>query len=229
MNCGIYKIEFPNGEFYIGSSTNLTGRTGKHLRLLGANSHSNEKMQAIYNKHGAPKISFLLVCKRERLLAYEQILIDLLSPRINLSKDATRVEMTPEVRKKISIGQKENFKANPERARAISTRMKIQSSEKKEFYRNIQIKSWSDPEAKRKRIENMKGVKKKRVYWIGRNHSEESKLKISKSKTGIKQSEEAIRNRFVSRAGYRHTEETKEKIRKYWKERRATRDEVRKF
>lgn len=51
-------------------------------------------------------------------------------------------------------------------------------------------------------------------YHLGKNHSEETKNKISESKKGFKHSEETKKKMSESKKGFKHSEETKLKIRK---------------
>ncbi|OQA65513.1 MAG: NUMOD3 motif (2 copies) [Candidatus Diapherotrites archaeon ADurb.Bin253] len=64
-------------------------------------------------------------------------------------------------------------------------------------------------ETKEKIKESMK--RKKETGWI--NHPESTKIKMSEKLKGRKISNETTKKRLESRKGYRHTEETKEKIR----------------
>lgn len=49
----IYKIEFPNGECYIGRTSNHEYiRWGHHLSRCKAGKHSNNRIQSIYDKYG---------------------------------------------------------------------------------------------------------------------------------------------------------------------------------
>lgn len=106
MDCGIYCLTFPNGQFYIGSSCVIKKRTRIHEFDLERGRHPNDRMQKTYNKYQAMECKVLLVCTKGELRFYEQLLIDGLKPQLNLSKNAYRPEMTPEVRAKISASAK---------------------------------------------------------------------------------------------------------------------------
>jgi hypothetical protein len=61
----IYKIEFPNGECYIGqTSKHEYERWGNHINRLSRNKHINSRMQSIYNEYGDEGLVFK-VLKRE--------------------------------------------------------------------------------------------------------------------------------------------------------------------
>jgi hypothetical protein len=61
----LYKIEFPNGECYIGqTSKHEYVRWGSHLSELDRNKHINSRMQDIYDEEGADEWVFK-VLKRE--------------------------------------------------------------------------------------------------------------------------------------------------------------------
>ena len=100
MDCGIYKITFPHGKCYVGSSRNIPIRWVNHRSSLRHGKHCNIKMQRAYAKH-APKgdliFELLLVCREEDLLMYEQAAIDALKPELNISTIAGRIEHTPEM------------------------------------------------------------------------------------------------------------------------------------
>lgn len=104
MNCGIYILESPNGA-YIGSSRRIDRRLYEHKLFLRKGAHINPKLQAAFNKYGDLTGRILLLCREEDLITYEQIAIDAMQPRYNLSRVAGRVDHTPEVRAKISASR----------------------------------------------------------------------------------------------------------------------------
>jgi group I intron endonuclease len=104
VNCGVYILESPNGA-YIGSSKRIDRRLYEHRLFLRKGTHINPKLQSAFNKHGDLSGRVLLLCREEDLILYEQIAIDALRPRYNLSQIAGRVDHTPEVRSKISASR----------------------------------------------------------------------------------------------------------------------------
>ncbi len=79
MNCGIYKItNTVTNKCYIGSSINIRKRFSDHRSYLIRNFHKNKKLQRSWNKHGELSFKFeiIIICSKENLLLYEQIIID---------------------------------------------------------------------------------------------------------------------------------------------------------
>lgn len=88
---GIYKIEAPSGNFYIGSSTNVRKRLNMHKRELRQGLHINSALRNAAAKYGADGLSyteFACVLDRNHLRSVEQELIDELKPMYNISKNA---------------------------------------------------------------------------------------------------------------------------------------------
>ena len=79
---GIYKIENKiNGKYYIGSSNNITGTTGRwkeHINGLNANRHENDYLQKSWNKYGSSNFRFLILeqVPKVDLLSVEQRYLD---------------------------------------------------------------------------------------------------------------------------------------------------------
>ena len=87
--CGIYTITSPSGKMYIGSSTNIPERWNKHLKQLRTKTHHNTILQNAFDKYGADlKFNQVLICRKEDLLFYEQLLMDSYKPEYNLSPTA---------------------------------------------------------------------------------------------------------------------------------------------
>lgn len=110
---GIYKItNLRTKKFYLGSSVNIDHRWRQHKCLLNKNKHHSAKLQASWNKYGAAAFVFevLLECKPNDIIDVEQALLIELNPAYNISAIAGRVEMTSEVKKKISEATKQRYK-----------------------------------------------------------------------------------------------------------------------
>lgn len=102
--CGIYKITcIANSNFYIGSSKNIYVRMYKHKSTLLHNIHSNPILQNYYNKYGEEffEVELIEECLLENLLIKEQYYIDLLNPKINITKDVINNVIEPSVRIKM--------------------------------------------------------------------------------------------------------------------------------
>jgi hypothetical protein len=71
INCtrrmGIYSIQAPNGETYIGQSVNVDERLSAHIRMLKARKHSNHELQKVADEVGvcALKTSVLVLLDSE--------------------------------------------------------------------------------------------------------------------------------------------------------------------
>lgn len=110
---GVYEIKHvPTGRRYIGSAVNYRLRRKFHLMQLRRGIHHNIRLQNAWKKYGKEQFEFklLLVCERDMVLFYEQLLIDGYDPWFNIARVAGS-----------SIGVKhsdETRKANSARARA---------------------------------------------------------------------------------------------------------------
>lgn len=106
MVSGVYQLTFPGGKAYIGSSKNVSVRWKEHRWLLSKGKHYNKHLQHSYDKFGTYYESLLCEQPEEDLIFLEQALIDFYCPALNLSRIAGKVEMTPEVRAKMSAAKK---------------------------------------------------------------------------------------------------------------------------
>jgi hypothetical protein len=71
MSCGIYSLIFADTSVYIGQSSNLEKRIGRHLKTLEDGVHHNKNVQQRYIKLGPPRVEILELCDREQLLEKE--------------------------------------------------------------------------------------------------------------------------------------------------------------
>lgn len=109
---GIYKIiNKINGKYYIGSSVDIIGKQGRfnnHVWKLLGNRHDNAHLQYAWNKYGNDAFVFE-ICELvdvQHLQKREQEYLDIIPNRnlvYNISFIADRVEMTPDVKNKISL------------------------------------------------------------------------------------------------------------------------------
>lgn len=85
-NSGVYVITAPSGRQYVGSAVNFKSRWSVHKHHLRAGTHHSRKLQAVWNKYG-DKLLFkpLLICAREHVVMYEQLVIDALRPVLNVA------------------------------------------------------------------------------------------------------------------------------------------------
>lgn len=114
---GIYKIiNKVDGKYYVGSSCGIINRWYIHKYQLNKNIHTNDRLQNTWNKYGENNFEFLIIekCKPEQLLVIEQKYLTIAKKEkifsYNLSFIADKIEMTEEIRVKISIKTKERLK-----------------------------------------------------------------------------------------------------------------------
>lgn len=125
---GIYSIESPSGNIYIGSSNNIQKRWRSHKQQLRNKIHPNRILQAAWEKYNANfSYNLLLVCEPENLLLYEQIYLDYFKPKYNICPIAgrpTNLVRSNEFKEKIRLSMMGNQRAkgnNP----STETRAKI--------------------------------------------------------------------------------------------------------
>ena len=88
---GIYKIESPSGNFYIGSSVDIKRRLCVHKSELQKGTHINSALRnaaAAYGVEGLTFTQYVCVLDKKHLREVEQLLIDELKPNYNISKTA---------------------------------------------------------------------------------------------------------------------------------------------
>lgn len=74
MNSGIYKLTFKSGNYYIGKSNNIDRRWKEHLDKF-TRGKAAARMQAEYNKYGAPNGEVLLFCHEDHIDIMEALYI----------------------------------------------------------------------------------------------------------------------------------------------------------
>lgn len=204
---GIYKIvNRIDGKYYVGSTNNFHKRWNfGHKLPLNENRHDNPKLQNAWNKHGRDNFDCVLVetVEQENLLLVEQKYLNIarLEPDkcYNLSFIAGKIEMTDEVRQKLSRACK---------GRKLSDETK-EKMRKRMLGIQLTLGMKHTEEAKRKIGD----------YNRGGTISEEQKEKISKTLMGHSVSEETREKLRLSNKGHKpwntgkqRTEETKRKI-----------------
>jgi group I intron endonuclease len=174
-NSGIYKIiHKDSGKYYVGRSSNLKKRLKEHLYMLTNNNHHNDFLQNAWNKYGNDAFEFIISEYVENnmslLKEYEQKYLDIIkNDRLN------------------GINNSYNCDENSEFGGPMSeqSRLKISTANRNRI--------WKDESRKKLSILN-KGKNNKMYGTIGPNRdkklSNETRLKISKSKIGTKLSDE---------------------------------------
>lgn len=91
MTCGIYLLDFPNGDQYIGLSNNIERRWAHHRSALCNGYHSNNLLQASYDVWGDLMETVIIEeCAEEELVDTEQYYIDFWKPNLNISYRSSR-------------------------------------------------------------------------------------------------------------------------------------------
>lgn len=86
MTCGIYKLEFSNGDFYIGQSNNIEKRYRTHCNKLSKQAHVNSKLQITYNNlDEIPSLEILCECLEKDLDKYELEAFEIFNPISSLN------------------------------------------------------------------------------------------------------------------------------------------------
>lgn len=92
FSSGIYSIDAPNGDRYVGSTVDFDKRRSQHFAELEKGTHKNRYLQRGYSEHGG-RLEFnrVLICSPEDLLLYEQRMLDAFAPVYNISTKADSV------------------------------------------------------------------------------------------------------------------------------------------
>lgn len=132
-DCGIYRLVFPSGKSYIGSSTNMEVRKRYHSWSCKGQRHINSIVQKAWNKYQEFVFERLIYCKSELLMFYEQLLIDKLEPEYNITK-VVEAPMRGRFHTEESKSKMREFRSTPEARKLQSDRMK----ERGKFVRTAQ-------------------------------------------------------------------------------------------
>lgn len=159
MTSGVYCIESPSGKKYIGSSKDLDKRWKQHLYRLKKGNHFNRHLQSAWYKY-QDKLDFrpILICEPKDLILYEQICLDFYKPEYNISKHADKTFN--------ALGVKRSEETRSKISKALMGKNK-QGHPQPEY-----VKQMISARMKGNRI------------WLGRNHSDESKRKMSEAQKG---------------------------------------------
>lgn len=184
---GIYEIknEF-NNKRYIGQAADMEQRFRQHKGFLRQGKHSNRYLQAAWNKHGEAAFRFRLVniCEEDKLNILEQLWFDTAKPEYNLNHNAASMR---------------GYKHRPEtlaKASAIRKGVKL-GPRSPEVCAKLSAKL----------IGNTRGRGNK-----GRVVSDETRARMSKARTGLKLSPEALVNWGKWRIGKVNSAQTRAKV-----------------
>ena len=194
--CGIYKVTNPNGGVYIGQSINITRRWNEYSKLKGCG--GNTRLLNSLKKYGFKKHKYEIVhqCDSEQLNELEIFYIGLFhcfntEHGLNLHSGGNNHIISDETRRKLvmsHLGQKAwnkgLTKENDNRLKLAgdkhSQKMKgRKASEQTKLKMSIARKGKRHSDETKKKLSD---AKKGNKIWLGRKHTEESKLKMRKPK-----------------------------------------------
>lgn len=132
---GIYKIvNRVNGKYYVGSSKDVIRRKYSHFSFLRYQKHKNPHLQNAWNKYGEHNFDFVIIEEgilESELKNVEQQYLNIAknesSKCYNVSYDAYRLEMTKEIRSKISrshFGLRPSLEASKRRSKSMMGKSK---------------------------------------------------------------------------------------------------------
>lgn len=219
---GLYLIKLSDRHYYGGSTGNFRGRWYEHLRSLRNGSHKNPHMQAVFNKHQCFEPTVLQVVKGcDVRIAAEQSWLDkhfgepgcvnLLAraeappmagrthteeSRRKMAARKRGVPLTREHRESLSAAQKRRHERDGVSA---ETRRKLSQagrgrSRPDTAAMNRARAGWRHSEEALKKISEARRV----GGFKGKNHSEETRRRISESLKGRTPSKETLRKRSES-------------------------------
>ena len=226
MTAGIYEIvNTTNSHRYIGSSVDINTRWYSHKYSLSHDTHSNQVLKRAWDKHGEDSFEFniLAYCPKESLLFIEQIFLNEEPHEYNIADNARaprlgrpHSEETREKLREMATGNqhwlgKKHSEFSKQKIRIAKTGIPCSEITKQKIrgFRHTE-------EAKIKMSIAKKGLPS---GFIGKNHTEEAKEKNrlahlgNKYCVGKKLTEEHKRKISETLTGFKHSEETKQKLR----------------
>jgi group I intron endonuclease len=199
---GIYKIESPSGNFYIGSAVNIRRRWHEHKTQLNRGTHHSKQLQHAHAKYGLDALVFGVIefCQIDDLIIAEQKWLDTLNPKYNSAKTAGSkkgVKWTDEQRVKI-VAKLAGVKKSPEHvANAAAAKVGLKHSAESRAKMSAAAKNRAPMSAETKakissiaKLQNPTAETRSKISagLIGRVMSPETRAKISASKLGKKTS-----------------------------------------
>lgn len=183
----IYKIlNVANGKFYVGSTINMYKRAYNHRRKLRRNEHHCKHLQSAWNFYGEDSFVFVIVEKAPSVEmlhgAENKWLVEHFGKDYcyNASKyadtpmrgaehsEATKQKISLKVQAALARGEAGKYKRNPETLRKLSESLKGKSNPK--GYKRTE-----------RECENIRRRMLGNALWLGKKHSEESKLKMGRA------------------------------------------------
>ena len=194
--CVIYKILCKvNNKFYIGRAVNFDKRISIHKSRLKNNKHVNKYLQNLWNKYGEENFEFLILetCDRQHICDREQYYLDLFigtDKCVNISKSSN----------------------NNTSSSTLETRLKISASNKGKKH-SESVKKLLSIKHKGKKLSciTKQKIKEARAKQVMMPHEEQTKLKISKSNSGEKNSQAKLTWEIVKQIREQYSNGIKQK------------------
>lgn len=206
---GIYRIDGPNGKFYVGSAQRLLRRWIEHKRDLRKGCHANPRLQSAWSKYGEKSFSFTVievVPEMGRLIEREQFWIDELEA-VDEGYNVLRIADS-------RLGLKSSDETKRKQSAAHTGRKHgPMSQEQKAYFSKLYAgRKLSDEtrrrmsEARRGKVFSEESRMKMSASHAGMKFSDEHRAKLAAAKLGRKQSPEHVAKRVL---GTRLTNEAK--------------------
>lgn len=171
MASGIYRIDGPNGKYYVGSAKDISKRWAGHRRDLRSCRHASQKLQCAWTHHGEDAFRFSVIEIVEdlaMLIPREQYWIDTL--------DAVAKGYNVLITAGSRLGVKHSEETRKKQSAAHTGRKHgPMSEEQKAYYSNL-YRGKKLSEETRKRMSESR---------TGRKYSEAHRAKLSEGMKGI--------------------------------------------
>lgn len=200
MKTGIYTItNLINQKIYLGCTFDFSKRKHQHFKELKLNIHKNKHLQSSFNKYGEEFFIFeiLIECDKQQLISEEHYWGNLLrvhEKNYGYNNRPThpynKIIVTPEMK------EKQRLKMTGRKLSKESINKRTETRKKNALLNGF----YHSPSTKLK------------IGRKGKTVTDEVKKKISKTLTGVKKTKEQIQNVINGRKGYKHSQETKNKI-----------------
>jgi hypothetical protein len=180
----LYKLTFPNGKSYIGITVQKFHLRLRDHRHVAISNKSQNSVHRAWRKYGEPKSEVLAIVEDYDLSDTERRAISVFNTYGDLGYNMTyggeqSPMLTPSVAKKVSL-----LASTPERiaaTKALHTGRKRSAETRARLSESLKGKGLGvkKSEAHRKKISEAN--KGKHLAWLGKKHSDETKMKMALS------------------------------------------------
>jgi group I intron endonuclease len=189
---GIYVIIcVENGNYYLGSSNDILERKVRHLNDLLNSKHHCDRLQRCYSKYGKDSLLFFMVemnIPENLLKTREQIYLSELKINknecLNSSFISNRVEMTDEIKHKLSIKSKNRYKNKENHPRFGMHLTEATKQKQKNSWKIKYQNGYVNPNTGKSMTDELK--QKLLSYNLNKNVNSETKQKMSDAHKGQK-------------------------------------------